>query len=218
MIFTLSRVLLLLTVNVCVLTTLFGEREYKHHCFYYFWLCWVFVAARTFLSLWHVGAALCCRVWASHRSGFSCCGAWALGAGASVVAAHGLSSCASWTPTHGLNSCGAWASLLLGMWLLPGPGIEPVSPAWQVDSLTLSHQGNPTITFKVHLKPSSSHLLCSLLRGNHDPELCVWCSGFALYLCQIYLHPSTRGGLVLLFFFLNFMYMKYTVYVLLWLV
>ena len=32
-------------------------------------------------------------VWASHCGGFSCCGAWAIGAQASVVAAHGLSSC-----------------------------------------------------------------------------------------------------------------------------
>ena len=26
---------------------------------------------------------------------------------------------------------------------LPNPGIKPVSPAWQVDSLPLSHQGSP---------------------------------------------------------------------------
>ena len=26
---------------------------------------------------------------------------------------------------------------------LPNPGIEPVSPAWQVNSLPLSHQGSP---------------------------------------------------------------------------
>ena len=26
---------------------------------------------------------------------------------------------------------------------LPNPGIEPVSPAWQVDSLPLTHQGRP---------------------------------------------------------------------------
>ena len=28
----------------------------------------------------------------------------------------------------GLGSCGGWAELLRGMWDLPGPGIEPVSP------------------------------------------------------------------------------------------
>ena len=29
---------------------------------------------------------------------------------------------------------------------LPDPGIEPASPAWQVDSLPLSHQGSPIIS------------------------------------------------------------------------
>ena len=32
-------------------------------------------------------------------------------------------------PKHRLNSCGAQAYLLHSMWGLPGPGIEPVSPA-----------------------------------------------------------------------------------------
>ena len=41
----------------------------------------------------------------------------ALGMQASVAAAHRLSI------------CGTLALLLLGMWDLPGPGIEPVSPA-----------------------------------------------------------------------------------------
>ena len=39
------------------------------------------------------GAPVCCGARASHCSGFSCCGAQALGARASVVVAHGLSSC-----------------------------------------------------------------------------------------------------------------------------
>ena len=41
---------------------------------------------------------------------------------ASLVAEHGLQA-------HELRSCGAWAWPLLGMWPLPGAGIEPVSPA-----------------------------------------------------------------------------------------
>ena len=32
---------------------------------------------------------------------------------------------------------------------LPDPGIEPVSPAWQVDSLPLSHRGGPPWTYIV---------------------------------------------------------------------
>ena len=30
---------------------------------------------------------------------------------------------------HRLHSCGTWASLLRGIWDLPGPGVEPMSPA-----------------------------------------------------------------------------------------
>ena len=36
------------------------------------------------------GATLRCSAQASHCGGFSCCGAWALGARASVVVARGL--------------------------------------------------------------------------------------------------------------------------------
>ena len=42
------------------------------------------------------GAAPRCDVRASHHSGFSCCGARALGMRASVVVARGLSSCGTW--------------------------------------------------------------------------------------------------------------------------
>ena len=48
---------------------------------------------------------------------------------ASVVVAHGLSRCGSWALEHRFSSCGARASLLHSTWDLPGPGIEPVSPA-----------------------------------------------------------------------------------------
>ena len=53
-----------------------------------------------FLWLWRVGATLRCSAQASHFGGFSCCGARALGAWASVVVAHGLSSCGSWALEH----------------------------------------------------------------------------------------------------------------------
>ena len=55
---------------------------------------------------------LCCCVRASLvavSGGCSCCGAWALGAQASVVVAHGLSSCGSRALEHRLSSCGARA-------------------------------------------------------------------------------------------------------------
>ena len=81
------------------------------------------------LQLWPAGATLPCGVKASHRGGFSRCGARALGAWASVVAARRLSS------------CGTWAQLLHGMWDLPGPGLEPVSLALAGGFLTTEPPG-----------------------------------------------------------------------------
>ena len=46
-----------------------------------------------FLYLRRAGATLRCGAWASHCGGFSCCGAWSLGAWVSVVVARRLSSC-----------------------------------------------------------------------------------------------------------------------------
>ena len=43
-----------------------------------------------FLQLWRAGATLRCGARASHCSGFSRCGAWALGTRVSVVVARGL--------------------------------------------------------------------------------------------------------------------------------
>ena len=73
-----------------------------------------------YLSLAALG--LCCCAWAfsscgewgllfvvvrgaSHCGGFSCCGAQALGARASVVVARRLSSCGSWALERSLSSC-----------------------------------------------------------------------------------------------------------------
>ena len=82
-----------------------------------------------FPQLQRAGATLHCRAQASHCGGFCCCGAWALGARASVVVARGLSSCGSWALERRLSSCGAQAQLLRGMWDLPGPGLKPMSSA-----------------------------------------------------------------------------------------
>ena len=81
-----------------------------------------------FLQLQRAGAALHCSARASHCGGFSCCGARALGAWASVDAARGLSSCSTWAPrarglqqlwrvgsvvvARGLRSCGSQAQQL----------------------------------------------------------------------------------------------------------
>ena len=60
---------------------------------------------------------------------------------ASLVAEHGLSSCGSWALECRLSSCGARAYLLRGMWDLPRPGLEPVSPALAGRFLTTAPPG-----------------------------------------------------------------------------
>ena len=61
---------------------------------------------------------LCCDVQAPHYGGLSYCRAQAL------------------SRACGLRSCGPWAQLPHGMWDLPRPGIEPMSPALQDRLLT----------------------------------------------------------------------------------
>ena len=58
--------------------------------FLFFWLHWVFIAALGLSLVAVSGATLRCGAQASHCSGFSCCGARALGVWASVVVARGL--------------------------------------------------------------------------------------------------------------------------------
>ena len=99
---------------------------------------------------------------ASHCSGFSCCRAQALGTRASVVAARGLSSCGSQALEHRLSSYGARALLLCGMWDLPGPGLEPVSPALAGGFLTTAPPGK-SLTYILFLK-----LYLSLMRENSN--------------------------------------------------
>ena len=54
-----------------------------------------------------VRASSSCGAWPSHCGGFFCCGAWALGAPASLAVAHRLNSCGSWALERGISSCGA---------------------------------------------------------------------------------------------------------------
>ena len=59
---------------------------------------------------------------------------------ASLVAEHRLQ-------TRRLSNCGSRAQLLRGVWDLPRPGLEPVSPALAGDSQPLRHQGSPPLCF-----------------------------------------------------------------------
>ena len=59
---------------------------------------------------------------------------------ASLVAEHRLQ-------THRLSNCGSRASLLRGMWDLPRPGLEPVSPALAGELSTTAPPGKPLLAF-----------------------------------------------------------------------
>ena len=86
-----------------------------------------------FLQLWRAGATLGCGAQASHCSGFSL-----RNTGSRRM---GFSSCGSRALEHRLSSCGARAQLLCGMWYLPEPGLEPVSPALAGRFLTTAPPG-----------------------------------------------------------------------------
>ena len=63
--------------------------------------------------------------------------------GAQASAACGFSGCSSQALEHRLSSCGAQAQLLLDMWDLPRPGIEPVCPALADGFFTTQPPGKP---------------------------------------------------------------------------
>ena len=71
---------------------------------------------------------------------------------ASFVAEHrlqapGFRSCGAWAVERRLSSCGTQAQLLRGMWDLPGPGLEPMSPALAGRFLTTAPPGKPFFMF-----------------------------------------------------------------------
>ena len=101
-----------------------------------------------FLQLQRGGPTLGCGAWACHCGGFSCCGARALGTWSSVGVARGFSSCGLRALESRFSSCGARAQLLRGMWDLPGPGLEPVSPALVGRFLTTELPGKPLNAFQ----------------------------------------------------------------------
>ena len=104
--------------------------------FLYLWLRWVSVAVRG-LSL--VAASRGYSL--LHCEGFSL--RWLLLLRSTGSRCAGFSSCGSRALEHSLSSCGARAQLLHGMWDLPGPGLEPVSPALAGGFLTTGPPGKP---------------------------------------------------------------------------
>ena len=74
----------------------FSFKENPFYLFIYLFSAVLGLHCCMWASLWRVGATLHCGAWTSHFGGFSCCGAWALGAQVSITAAPGLSRCGVW--------------------------------------------------------------------------------------------------------------------------
>ena len=64
--------------------------------------------------------------------------------------------------TRRLSSCGSRAQLLRGMWDLPRPGLEPVSPELAGRFSTTAPPGKPSFTF-VFPTPSPQRMVFTLL-------------------------------------------------------
>ena len=129
---------------------------------YLFRLRWVFVAALR-LSLVAASGGYS----SLHCTGFSL--RWLLLLRSTGFRRAGFSSCASWALECRLSSCGARASLLRGMWDLPGPGLEPVSPALAGGFLTTVPPGEvPVFFFRFHIYVLAYGIcfsLCDLLHS-----------------------------------------------------
>ena len=104
--------------------------------FIYFWLRWVFVAARGLSPVAASGgySSLQCADFSLR---------WPFLLQSTSSRSVGFSSCGSQAPERRLSSCGPRASLLRGMWDLPGPGLEPMSPALAGGFSTTAPPGKP---------------------------------------------------------------------------
>ena len=127
--------------NLCGYTCL-SCIELKHLFFKFFFK---FIIYLLFLFLAVLGLRFCARA-------FSSCGEW----GPLFIAVRGpLTIAASLAAeqrlqTLRLSSCGSQAQLLCGMWDLPRPGLEPVSPALAGRFSTTAPPGKPWAQFYQH--------------------------------------------------------------------
>ena len=76
---------------------------------------------------------------------------WSTGSGV-----HGFSGCGCRAPEHRLSGWGAGALVPLGVWDLPGSGIEPVFPALAGEFFTTEPSGKPRYSLFNRLQTSLS--------------------------------------------------------------
>ena len=106
--------------------------------------------------------------------------------GARTLGHRDVSSCSSWVPEHRFSSCSAWALFLCSTWNLPGPGIEPLSPALAGGFFTTEAPGEPlSLTFKFQYSVfySLNSVSFYLHFGSRDLFFSpwMWCNGTCLW-------------------------------------
>ena len=134
----------------------------EHHSFFFFLINLFIYLIFFFFFLAVLGLRFCARAFSScgERGPLFIAVRGPLTVAASLVAEHRLQ-------THSLSSCGSRAQLLRGMWDLPRPGLEPVSPALAGRFSTTAPPGKPLSTileeysWGIHKPLSYSHSLIS---------------------------------------------------------
>ena len=112
----------------------FSKQKQPYVCF--FCLFFFFLSICLFMAV--LGLRFCARAFSScgKRGPLFIAVRGPVTVAASLVAEHRLQ-------THRLSNCGSWAQLLRGMWYLPRPGLEPVSPALAGRLSTTAPPGKP---------------------------------------------------------------------------
>ena len=98
-----------------------GRREVIIYIYIYIYIFFFLIFIYLFLAV--LGLHFCVRAFSScgERGPLFIVVRGPLTVTASLVAEHRLQTCR-------LSNCGSWAQLLRGMWDLPRPGLEPMSP------------------------------------------------------------------------------------------
>ena len=109
-------------------------------CLFFFFFYFLFVCLFVYLFMAVLGLRFCARALSScgKRGPLFIAMRGPLTIAASPVAEHRLQ-------TRRLSSCGSRAQLLRGMWDLPRPGLEPVSPALAGRFSTTAPPGKPAL-------------------------------------------------------------------------
>ena len=151
-------ILSIISYALCHLYILFGEVSVLITCTFCNWIIFLkrflkkfilfnlFLAVLVFVAVHGLSLVAASGGYSSLRcAGFSLW--WLLLLWSMGSRRAGFSSCGLRAVERRLSSCGAWAQSLCGMWDLPRPGLESVSPALAGRFLTTAPPGKTRVIF-----------------------------------------------------------------------